>query len=305
MRSDPRAILRASSAAELSWIAAAIGLVLLDRALNAYRWLVLLRSVAAGTRPRLASVLRIFFVSSFVGNFLPSIGGDVYRAYQLARVGVRAGEAAASVLMDRAIGVLSMVVVAASAFWLLPDVDVAGVVPALVVAAVCCAAAAAVVFSERAASTMTRVGSLVPAARVQRLSSALLEAVRGYAGHRGVLVTVLTASIGVQLLRIVQAYCLGRGLHIDQPLTAYLAFVPLATLAMQLPITIAGLGVSQYAFERLFGYVGVAPAQSVALSILFVALGTLGNLPGGLIYAWQARQDPAMRQTPSQERVGP
>jgi len=65
----------------------------------------------------------IFFVSSFVGNFLPSIGGDVYRAYQLARLGVRSGEAAASVLMDRIVGVLSMVIVAAVALYFLRELE--------------------------------------------------------------------------------------------------------------------------------------------------------------------------------------
>ena len=70
--------------------------------------------------------MHIFFVSSFVGNFLPSIGGDVYRAYQLAQLGVRSGEAAASVLMDRIVGVLSMVMVAAVALLFLRELESAG-----------------------------------------------------------------------------------------------------------------------------------------------------------------------------------
>jgi hypothetical protein len=53
---------------------------------------------------------------------------------------------------------------------------------------------------------------------------------------------------------------------------------------MQVPITISGLGTSQLMFELFFARVGVAPPQAVALSILFVALGLLGNLPGGLLY---------------------
>jgi hypothetical protein len=35
----------------------------------------------------------------------------------------------------------------------------------------------------------------------------------------------------------------------------------------------------------MFGRAGVPSAVSFALSILFLALGTLGNLPGGLLYA--------------------
>ena len=54
---------------------------------------------------------------------------------------------------------------------------------------------------------------------------------------------------------------------------------------MLLPVTILGLGTSQAAFVWLFGAAGVPTAAAVALSILFVALGVVGNLPGGILYA--------------------
>jgi hypothetical protein len=54
---------------------------------------------------------------------------------------------------------------------------------------------------------------------------------------------------------------------------------------MLLPITVSGLGTSQVSFDYLFGQAGVPSAQAVALSILFVALGIVGNLPGSVLYA--------------------
>ena len=284
LRSDPGAIARAAASAQIAWVAAAVVLVLADRVINAFRWLVLLRAVAAGTRPPLAAILRIFFVSSFVGNFLPSIGGDVYRAYQLAQLGVRSSEAAASVLMDRAAGVISMVAMAAVGLWWLPDADLPALSPALAVISAICAIAAAGIFSARGARVAVALAGRIPSAPMRRVARSLVEAVRRYADHRAALATVLLLSVGVQALRVVQAYFLGLALAIEQPLIVYFAFVPAVTLAMQLPVTVAGLGVSQYAFERLFAAVGVAPSQSVALSILFLALGTIGNLPGGLLY---------------------
>ena len=284
-RSDPAAIVRISSRAELRWIAVAIALVVFDRALNAYRWLVLLTALTPGSRPPLGAIMRVFFVSSFVGNFLPSVGGDVYRAYQLARLNVRPAEAAASVLMDRALGVLSMVIVAAVAFALVRDIAVPGVAPALIVAAAGCAVAAAAVFSERAASMGVAVAAHIPVPRLQHMARGLTEAVRRYAAHHVAMLVVLALSVMVQALRVVQAYCLARSLDIGEPLLLYFAFIPLITLIMQIPITIGGLGTTQYAFERFFSYAGVPAPQAVALSILFLALGTVGNLPGGLLYA--------------------
>ena len=57
--------------------------------------------------------MRMFFVSTFVGTFLPaSVGGDAVRAYGLSKEGVGGVDAVASVLMDRLLGVVSILLVA-------------------------------------------------------------------------------------------------------------------------------------------------------------------------------------------------
>ena len=285
-KSHPAEIARVAAGASPSWLLGAIALVVADRAVNAYRWVVLLRALTPGSRPPLGSVMQIFFVSSFVGNFLPSIGGDVYRAYQLARLGVRSSEAAASVLMDRIVGVLSMVMVAAVALLFVRDLELPGVVPMLVIVTAACAAAAAAVFSSGVAGRLVAIIQLVPIATVHSAARKLMDAIRRYATHHGALLGVLALSVVVQLLRVVQAYCLGRALDLTLPMIVYFGFIPVITLVMQLPITVAGLGTTQYAFEWMFGRAGVPSAVSFALSLLFLALGTLGNLPGGLLYAF-------------------
>jgi hypothetical protein len=285
-KSHPADVARVAAGASPSWLLAAIALVVVDRAVNAYRWVVLLRALTPGSRPPLTSVMQIFFVSSFVGNFLPSIGGDVYRAYQLARLGVRSSEAAASVLMDRIVGVLSMVIVAAVALLFLRDLELPGVVPALVIVTAACAVAAAAVFSSEIAGRLVAAVQLIPVATAHSAARQLMDAIRRYAAHHGALLSVLSLSVVVQLLRVVQAYCLGRALDLMLPMIVYFGFIPVITLVMQVPITVAGLGTTQYAFEWMFGRAGVHSAVSFALSILFLALGTLGNLPGGLLYAF-------------------
>ncbi|HMF98330.1 MAG TPA: hypothetical protein VKE96_28715, partial [Vicinamibacterales bacterium] len=59
-----------------------------------------------------------------------------------------------------------------------------------------------------------------------------------------------------------------------------------------LPVTFNGIGTSQAAFVWFFGRAGVAAPAAFALSILFVALGVVGNLPGGLLYALGDRRSP-------------
>src|SRR3954447_20428547 len=114
-KSHPGDVMRAAAGADLRWIGLAVGLVLLDRTLMAFRWIDLLGALTPGSRPRFSIVLRIFFVSSFVSNFVPSVAADMYRAYALSRYDVHLAESTASVLIDRVLGVLSVVIVGAAA----------------------------------------------------------------------------------------------------------------------------------------------------------------------------------------------
>src|SRR5262249_9128998 len=57
-----------------AWLPTAVGvaLVRVDPALRASRWLHLLSIIAPAARPPLVEIMRIFFVSTFVGTFLPA-----------------------------------------------------------------------------------------------------------------------------------------------------------------------------------------------------------------------------------------
>ncbi len=286
-KSHPRDVLAALAGADWRLIAIAVLLVLVDRALMAYRWVVLLCIIDPAERPPFIEVMRIFFVSTFVGTFLPaSIGGDAVRAYRMARLKVRGGDAVASVFMDRMLGVASILVMAAVG--LMFTRDLAGnvtIMLSLAVAASACVATLVLVFSEGAARILSAALAPMPAA-LRHSGDRVLESIRRYAAYHGRLASVLAGSIAVQILRIVQAYFLGLGLAIALPLPTYFAFIPLILLVMLLPVTFNGIGTSQYAFFWFFGRVGVPAASTFTLSVLFVVLGVVGNLPGGLLYAF-------------------
>ena len=289
-KADPGRVAGIVAGARLGWIAAAVALVLVDRALMAHRWIALLVALSPGSRPPLSEVLRVFFVSTFIGSFVPSVAGDVYRAYSLSRLRVSGAEAAASVIMDRVLGVLSIVIVGAvAAVGLAREGVDRGVLLALAAASGGCAIAAAAVFSERAASAAQAVIVRVPQARLRQAGGRLVDAVRRYARHRGTLLGVLATSIAVQIIRVLQAWCLGSALGIAAPLAVYFVAIPVILLVMLLPVTINGLGTGQMAFEALFGRAGVPAPEAFALSILFIALGLVGNLPGGFLYAMGSR----------------
>jgi uncharacterized protein (TIRG00374 family) len=283
-QSDVSKVVQAARGADLRFVLLACALVIADRALMAYRWLALLSPLEPGNRPPFSAVMRIFFVSTFVGTFLPaSVGGDAVRAYGLSKEGVVGVDAVASVLVDRLLGIVSILIVATSGLFLARDlIDVTIFAGLLAILAVLCAGALALVFLPTAAGLMGVVIARLP--RGQGLAQRLIAAIRRYSMYRGSLVNVLACSIAVQGLRVLQTFYLGLALGLTVPLWVYFAFVPLILLVVLMPVTINGIGTTQAAFVWLFGRAGVQAAPAFALSVLFLAIAVVGNLPGGLLY---------------------
>ena len=300
-RANPGAVIRAFSQLAAAPLLIVVALVLVDRALMAYRWFVLLRPLEAQRLPPFGVILETFFVSTFLGTFLPgSIGGDAVRAYSLSTHGVPIGDSMASVFADRMLGILSLLLMALVSVSLARDLaSDRAVLAGLAAAMTACLVAGMLVFSEKTESAFEGLLGRVSRQSIRRVPAQFLSSIRRYAHHREALMLVLCASIAVQVLRIIQAYYLGAALGLVQPLTIYFAFVPLILLVMLLPVTVNGIGTSQAAFVWLFARTGTPAHEAFALSVLFVALQIVGNIPGAVFVIlrtfssarpWQPRQ---------------
>lgn len=261
-------------------LVAVLALVALDRSVMILRWILLLR--ATGTNIAASTAAHIFLVSSFVGSFLPAgVGGDAARAWGLSRETSRGSEALASVAVDRLLGIFALVVMASVGLiaWVPPDGSDWRMPLAAVLIALACVAA---FWTDRL------VRLIVPADRhggpIARRLLKLGDAVSRYRHHRGALAHVMTWSVVVQVLRITQAFLLGRGLGIDVAYSYYLLVMPVGLLMLLLPISVSGFGVPQAAIVWLLSPVGVPSEQAFALSTLIVLTGLAGNLPG--LWLW-------------------
>ena len=228
--------------------------------------------------------MRIFFVSTFVGTFLPaSVGGDAVRAYGLSKEGVGGVDAVASVLMDRLLGVVSILIVAIAGALLARDlIDIRALFPAL--ALLTLPAQQRLPWCSAHARLPAVAGVLALLPRGRDTGTRLVTAIQRYASLHLPMANVLLCSIAVQVLRVLQTYCLGLALGLAVPLGVYFALVPIILLIVLMPITINGIGTTQAGFVWLFGRAGVASAPAFALSVLFLGIAVVGNLPGGVLY---------------------
>src|SRR5207247_1535821 len=99
--------------ASLSWLAVALLLYLANVLAGIWRWWLLLDAQSVQVAPR--TLLGSMLVALFFNNFLPSnIGGDVIRIRDTAGPAGSTTLATAVVLVDRALGFMGLVLVAAS-----------------------------------------------------------------------------------------------------------------------------------------------------------------------------------------------
>lgn len=279
---DARATLAAMLHADPRALVAVAVLVLVDRGVMIWRWLLLLR--ASGTRISTREASHIFLVSSFVGSLLPAgVGGDAARAYALGQRTAQRGAAVASVAIDRMLGVIAIALMGALGVALYTtshtDAEVGRL--AIGIAVLALAGSVAACWADRWIRWLPeRLWHVTPV----RLTLRIADGLAAYRRTPGTLVLVFLLSVAVQVLRVVQAYGLGLGLGIDVPFSYYLVFMPIGLLLLLLPVSISGFGLPQSAIVWMLRPLGVPDALSLALATLIIVSGLFGNLPGAWLY---------------------
>jgi uncharacterized protein (TIRG00374 family) len=283
-RLDLRDMGRFLARADVFLVVLTLVTVFVDRCLMAGRWIYLLE--ALGIHAPRRKVVKIFFLSTFFGSFLPTgIGGEAVRAVSYSRLTSKGVESVASVFMDRLLGMLSMLLTGLAALILSYRVyPHAALLAIVLVLSVIALGGLAVLLSRTLHGwLMARYGDSEDGWRT-KIKRAVV-ALGRYRARPGVLASVLAMSIGVQVLRVFQAYFLSEAMDLGTPLVYFFCFVPPILIITMLPISISGLGTTNLAYVALFSQVGMDPDGAFVLSVLILALGVVGNLPGGAIYA--------------------
>jgi uncharacterized membrane protein YbhN (UPF0104 family) len=266
---------------ELNWglAGAALALTGIPVLLMAIRWWFLLRT--GGVRLPFRSVLRLHFLGMFFNTFMPGgTGGDVVKAFAISRQTEHSVEAISMILVDRALGMLALLLIPALIVLCRADLGLKlGQGLGLYLGGF--AVASALYFSARV-RRLIRWDRL--ALRLPRVLVRLDAAVYGLRRRPRALLVALSLSLATQFFGILATYLGGLALGIERAgLGDYFLFVPIALVVNALPISFGGLGLMEGAFLKLFAGAGLAsPAQGFALGLLVRLLMICWALPGGL-----------------------
>jgi hypothetical protein len=279
----------ALGSARLPLVLAALACIFLDRVLMAYRLLFLLREI--GVRLSLWEMTKLFFVSNFVGNVLPSSAGpDVVRAYLL-REQAPVSKTVPVIFVDRVIGLASQMLLVfaaflATAFTLTTLGEAARRAAALAALGFVLLAGAGAVFLRRA--WMRRLGGL--ASRVFGEGILLEKAKVFYAtcctlkDHPGSSLRAFGVSFLNHTVSILSVYLLARAVWIEVPLLYFFILCPVIHFLVLVPISINGLGLQEGAYVVSLARLGVPQAEAFLLSLMLRVVTLASTLPGSVFY---------------------
>jgi uncharacterized protein (TIRG00374 family) len=270
-----------------------------SQVLLAVRWLILVR--AQGIELKLFPAIKLHFIGLFYNNAMPSsVGGDFLRAWYVSKHTEKRVEAALSVFVDRAMGLMGILLIALFSYiFLLKESDFPASTPANV-------------SGSDARGRLLAVSLWGLAVLVSVLGAGLMNrSFRGWAAHvsmniwrrlrlvinKGtdvvsvywmrpmVLVVTLALTLVLQSVSI-WAYCLlGRDLGIEAGMRYSFVIFPGMWVVGALPISIAGVGVMEGGIAFLFAKLAQVPlAQGTCLSLCQRFIWLISSVPGGIVH---------------------
>lgn len=256
---------------------------------GALRWHYILR--AAGLPLPWAKVFSIFFIGQFFNSFmLGACGGDLARALYVAREwpGKRA-EAATTALIDRAVGLLVLVVFGSAViiyrFHLFFDHIGNRWMGYVMISFLAGSIALLVVLLRKNLfehwplfqrwEKRTTLG-----ATFRRIYDAM------FLFHNQPRALALAVVLSVLNMSLLTFACLfiGLSLGVELRVRDYFTAFPVITVLSSLPLTPGGLGVREGLFVELMNTLGVAAVKALPLSLLTYLGGLVWSLLGGLVF---------------------
>ena len=282
--SSPRVevgLIRLFRDADKAYLIGAIFLLPLNYLLTSLRWNVLLRAVDIRLTQARTFVLNM--VGAFYNAFMPgTTGGDLVKAYYAAKQTTHRTRAVMTVIVDRGIGLLALVIIggAMAAYqWDIPDCRRVAALSALMVGMT---VLGAIVFYVPFLRRVTGLNFILRRLPMQRQVHKAVEALELYGKRPGMTLGALGMAFPVHFASILSATLAGRAFGLTLDDLYYWAVVPVITLVGAIPISPQGAGVMEYFAVELTKRHGVTVAQAFALTMSIRLIAMLWNLAGGL-----------------------
>ena len=283
----------------LGIFAVALGIFVIGQVMVGFRWWLLLRTQSIYIN--FWAAVRLHFLGLFYNNFMPSsVGGDLLRAWYVTKHTEKRFEAALSVFVDRAIGLLSTLVIALFFYLLFMQTQTDTVtftgqsrffafladyqrflfymLGALVI--VFCL----LLLHKRGRNLLRRAWSQIRI-NIATVFKKLKDAIYIYCSKPLVILEVFGLTVFLQILTITGFWFLGVNLGITASIKYYYVFFTLTWVLGAVPVSIGGAVVVEGLLAYLFIHFARVEAEAaLALALCQRIVWMIASLPGAAIH---------------------
>lgn len=284
--------LEATKNAASSWhlLALATFLFLVCLILTNLRWQTLLK--AQNINLSFFKSLTLYFIGHFFSIFLPgATTGDILKAVYVAQAAPdRKTEAVSTIVIDRAIGLVALVLLSTVVmlarldFFLSFDVTRAALIlNSCLLAGVIIAAV--IVFRKNIFEHSALFKKLEEKTAVGKIISRIYTAFHVCIRSWRTLVITMIYSFANHILFVCIACLVGYAIGLKISIADYFTVFPIINALAGLPLTPGGLGVRDAAAKFLLGALGVAEPVAISTSLLIYLVTLFWSFVGGIVYA--------------------
>jgi glycosyltransferase 2 family protein len=273
------------------FFAGIVAAFIISQVILASRWWLLLRT--QGIHINIWAAVRLHFLGLFYNNAMPgSVGGDLIRAWYVTKHTEKKFEAVLSIFVDRFVGLLSSLFMAAFCYFvLLRDIDLGisqktatGILRwAVIVIAAMAILVAAVPVGRKLATKVFQHGVT--------FAKKFWTAVVLYSRNPLSILAAFGLTFLLQGIVITGFWLIGRQIGIEAGAKYYFVFFPLTWGLGAIPVSVGGAGVVEGGLAGLFVLAGVNAELALAIALCQRAVWIVAALPGAWIH-WTGRHLP-------------
>jgi uncharacterized protein (TIRG00374 family) len=249
--------------------------------ITSYRWHEMLKLLEIEIPQSRTFVLNM--VGCFYNTFLPgSTGGDAFKAYYISKLTPHRTRAVMSVLVDRAVGLLALIIVGgvtASFQWQIKDCRRVSIGAALICA---CTALGLLLFYNKTLHRLSGLDFFLRKLPMQKQVRGAIDTMHRYGQRPWLALWTLIVSLPVHGTVVTSAMFAGMAFGLPLHWTYYWVAVPVIVLAGALPGPPQGAGVMEFFAWLLTRGQGVTVSQAFALTMSIRMVQIIWNLTGGL-----------------------
>ena len=234
---------------------------------------------------------KYYYIGTFFNAFFPTtVGGDVIKAYGLSQHLNKKEEAFSSAIMDRITGLAAVLIIGSIAIiigWqVIPHTALVLSLIILLLPLVMIV----LIFTTDAVGRLMRWSLFAKFGRLTTLMEQIYASLREYRLNGRLLLPVFVLSLIYHGILVINNYVLSQALGLDIPLYYFFIFIPIAEILVFLPVTIQGFGVREGTYVTLFSSIGVGSVQAFSLGFSNQLIKLIGNIIGGVVYAFNSKR---------------